>query len=125
MASAQVSFHINGAALNSLLNGPNGPVARELQRRGDIILAEARRRAPRKTGNLAANLKAALVSTGGKIEERVGLFGAGARAVPYFKWVDRGTGIYGPGHTPIRPRHARALRFVVNSRVVYAKEVSG
>lgn len=125
MASVTTSFHLNGAALDSLLNGPNGPVARELERRGELIAAEARRLAPKKTGNLAANIRAALVSTNGKIEERVGLFGASARAVPYFKYVDRGTGLYGPTRTPIRPRHAQALRFVVNGRVVYATKVSG
>lgn len=113
------SVHINGAALQSLLNGPNGPVAREIQRRGERIADRMRATAPRDSGNLANNIRAALVSEGGEIQSRVGVFGSNARRVPYLKYIIGGT------RTPIRPRRARVLRFVINGRVVYAKEVRG
>lgn len=125
MATVTTAVHINGAALDSLLNGPNGPVAHELQRRGDLIKNAAQRLAPKKTGALAAAIRSALVSSGGQIEVRVGIFGASARAVPYFRFVESGTGIYGPNRSMIKPRRARALRFVVGGKVVYAKQVSG
>jgi hypothetical protein len=117
--AVSTQVHINGAALNALLNGPNGPVAREIQRRGERIRDRMQQTAPRETGNLAQNIRSALVSEGGTINSRVGVFGASARRVPYLRFVIGGT------RTPIRPRRARVLRFVVNGRVVYAKEVRG
>ena len=119
MASSTTSVHINGAALESLLNGSNGPVARDLQRRGDRIADRMQQTAPKNTGNLASNIRSALISEGGELNVRVGIFGRSARNVPYLKFVIHGT------HGPIRPRRARALRLVVNGRVVYATEVRG
>lgn len=119
MASVTTQVFINGAALNSMLNGPNGPVARDLQQRGERIADRMKVTAPRVSGNLAANIRSALVIDVGQLEIRVGIFGRAARAVPYVKFVTGGT------QGPIRPKRARVLRFVVNGRVVYAKEVRG
>lgn len=119
MASVSTAVSIHGAALNSLLSGPNGPVARDLERRGARILDRAQTLAPRATGRLASALTSRLFSVGGTIEVRVGIFGAAARSVPYLQYVLKGT------NTPIRPRRAQVLRFVVNGRVIYAKEVRG
>jgi hypothetical protein len=119
MASSTVVVGLHGAALNSLLRGANGPVARELQRRGNMILNRAQATAPVQSGKLRSHLRSELTSRGGEINVRVGIFGRSARAVPYLGYVLRGTG------SPIRPRRARVLRFVINGRVVYAKAVRG
>jgi len=119
VASSTTAVFINGAALDSLLNGPNGPVGRDLQRRGERIADRMRQTAPKVTNNLASNIRSALISEGGELNVRVGIFGRSARAVPYLRFVIHGT------HGPIRPRRARALRMVINGRVVYATEVRG
>lgn len=119
MASVTTAFQINGAALQSMLTGPNGPVARDLQRRGERILDRARATAPRDTGRMAGALMSRLFSVGGIPEVRVGIFGSAARAVPYLRYVTEGTS------TPIRPRRAQVLRFMVGGKVYYAKEVRG
>lgn len=119
MASSTTSVHINGAALDSLLNGPNGPVGRDLQRRGERIADRMKQTAPKVTHNMANNIRSALISEGGTLNVRVGIFGRNARAVPYLKYVIHGT------HGPIRPHRARALRMVINGRVVYATEARG
>lgn len=119
MASLTTRVHLNGAALESMLNGPNGPVARDLQRRGERIADRMKATAPVESGNMRSHIRSALTIDIGQLEVRVGIFGRSARAVPYLKYVINGT------RTPIRPRRARVLRFVINGRVVYAKEVRG
>ncbi|WP_044639737.1 HK97 gp10 family phage protein [Risungbinella massiliensis] len=45
--------------------------------------------------------------------------------VKYAKWVNDGTGIYGPTGRPITPKRAKYLRFEINGQVIYAKSVRG
>lgn len=41
------------------------------------------------------------------------------------KWIQSGTGIYGPRHTPIVPTHAKALRFSIGGRTLFRRSVRG
>lgn len=43
----------------------------------------------------------------------------------YLPWVNDGTGIYGPRHQRITPRHARVLHFTWKSREWFLKSVKG
>jgi hypothetical protein len=45
--------------------------------------------------------------------------------VKYRWWVHEGTGIYGPHKKPIVPVRAKALRFEIDGRVIFAKSVKG
>ena len=45
--------------------------------------------------------------------------------VPYAKFLQEGTGVFGPSGTPIRPKNGRALAFEVNGKMVFAKSVKG
>ena len=40
-------------------------------------------------------------------------------------WVNDGTGIYGPSHSRITPKHARFLRFEYHGTLVFARSVAG
>ena len=43
----------------------------------------------------------------------------------YLPWVNDGTGIYGPRHTPIVPRRARVLHFHWKGKEWFLKSVKG
>lgn len=64
------------------------------------VVAEAKARVPRKTGNLGRNiLPGSVTTTHARVEART----------PYAAYVEMGTGIYGPKHKPITPKHAKVL----------------
>jgi HK97 gp10 family phage protein len=98
---------------------------RELQLR---LIAEAKRNVPRKTGNLGRSIVAGPVSKdSATVEVRAN----------YARFVEEGTGIYGPKKRRITPRTAQALhwkggatRLSGRSRVsggkgIFAKSVRG
>jgi len=80
-------------------------IIREVARRAEELIRE---RAPRRTGKLAR-------STGSTIEGNRALVGV---RVDYARFLEWGTRPH-----EIRPRHARALRFVIRDRVIFAKRV--
>lgn len=43
----------------------------------------------------------------------------------YARWLQEGTGLYGPLRRPIRPRYAKALRIPTPSGVIYRSSVRG
>lgn len=68
------------------------------------------------------NLKRSIV-----IQASPGRYVIGPNGVPYASYVEFGTGIRGEFPTApfeIRPRNAKALRFIVNGKPVYAKKVT-
>jgi Bacteriophage HK97-gp10, putative tail-component len=103
--AVEVRIEINGSALNRLLRSPNGPVARDMLKRGQKVQAAAKRRINSRTGALARSLNVEVVIVNGTAGARVGT------DLYYAKFVHDGTGIYGPSHRPIRPNRARALSF--------------
>lgn len=46
-------------------------------------------------------------------------------ATRYLPWVNDGTGIYGPRHAPIKPKHAKVLHFHWKGREWFLKSVKG
>jgi len=66
------------------------------------VVAEAKRLAPRKTGNLGR-----LIQVGALTPTYAMVFSH----AKYSGWVEHGTGIYGPRHAPIVPVRASVLRF--------------
>ncbi len=76
-------------------------------------------------GRLADSWRPGPVGRKGK--DMVVVVGSNAvnRGFPYGIGVNFGTGIYGPRKQRIRPNTAKALRFVVGGRVVFARSVKG
>lgn len=122
------SQQIDLARLRQILASPHGPVIRDLLRRGLAVESAAKRNlagvgGPKRidTGRLRASIHTAVVARNGVPAVTV------RTNVRYARWVHDGTGIYGPRHSPIRPRRAKLLRFKPKgaSRYVYVKEVKG
>lgn len=100
---------VENAQVVAYLRSANGPVWRDVQRRGNRVLNEARRLCPVDEGRLRSsltlemqtvqNLPAAVVGTN----------------LEYGLYVHEGTGIYGPRRTPITPKKARVLRWPVKN----------
>ncbi len=80
----------------------------------------ARRLAPVDTGHLRGSIQIEpATQTGSSFRGAVGT------ATRYAEAQEEGSGIYGPAHRPIRPVRAKALRFTVNGRVVFTRQVAG
>lgn len=102
---ASVTIKIDGSALNRLLRSPNGPVARDMLKRGHKVRTAARRRINSRTGRLANSIEVSIVIRDGGAGVQIGT------SLYYARYVHDGTGIHGPLGRPIRPRRARALAF--------------
>lgn len=125
------SFHVlNPVEINRILRSPVGPVAKNLLKRGIKVQSQAKRNLGGNTGSgprridhglLRASIGTQLATYGDELAVRVGT------NVYYGLWVHDGTGIYGPRHTPIRPKQAKALRFFwkKEGRWVVTKSVRG
>jgi len=128
MATVNVSHRLDPQAIRLLIFSPQGGVARDLLRRGLRVETQAKRNlggigGPKRidTGRLRASISTNLVTRNGVPTVLVGT------NVNYALFVHNGTGIYGPMHRPIRPRHAKFLRFRprTSRRFVYARQVRG
>lgn len=110
-------LRIDWATVNRMLNSPTGTVGRNCQKRADRTAARARQFAP---GSMSESIAPPIVqrsSAGPSADITV--------RHPAVGYVINGTGLYGPTGRRIRPVRAKALRFVLNGRVVFAKSVSG
>jgi HK97 gp10 family phage protein len=90
--------------------------------------SEAKKRAPRQTGNLFKNIKATRASKGasGGFEATMGV----RRTAPYGVFVEHGTGIYAQGASAfgrgvIKPKTGNVLAFKVKGKTVFAQYVKG
>jgi len=82
--------------------------AREVARRaGQAALQVVQPRIPRQSGQAAAQTKVRVRSD---IEGHHVTVGPSKAVAWRVKFFEEGTGIYGPRHRPIRPRHAKAFR---------------
>lgn len=112
MVQVHFTHRLNMTALNQLLSGPQGGVAKDMLRRGLLVETQAKRNisgtgGPKRvdTGRLRASINTQLVVRDGRPIAVVGT------NVFYARWVHDGTGLYGPRGSRIRPRSARALVF--------------
>lgn len=100
-------YTVDRRALDTLLRSPAGPVAADLNRRGERVVTAAKRNLKAAgridTGRLQNSIaKQLLVSRGGLVV-RVGT------NLKYGRYVHDGTGIYGPKGQPIRPKSGKVL----------------
>jgi len=89
---------------------------RELGRTGVDILQEE---APKRTGRFAAGIRYHTRVVGSSLELRF------TWPQPLGKWITGGTGIWGPRKAVIRPRKAKALRFWIGGKKIFAAWVRG
>lgn len=98
-------------------------VERGISRSTALVTNAAIEKAPRKTGNLKRSIMAEPVeSIGGKY---LGHVKQDKQVASYGPFVEFGTGIYGPKHAPIKPRHAPYLVWRNSSGWHRAKQVRG
>lgn len=99
------SVRFDAAALAAILTGRDGPVVRDLLRRGNRVASRAKALCPVDSGRLRSSIKVELRGSGPGIYVTVGT------NVEYARAVHDGTGIYGPKGRPIFPVRAKVLRF--------------
>jgi hypothetical protein len=126
---AKVTHVLNNAQIAYILRSPNGPVARDLIKRGIKVQSRAKRNLGGSTGSgprrvdsglLRATLGTQLRSDGGDLVMRVG------SGLYYSLWVHNGTGLYGPRHTWIVPKAKKFMRWTdKGGKVHFAKRVKG
>lgn len=110
--TVSTSFDLHRTTIQRMLRLPGGMVYRHMEGRVRRVEAEARRRAPGSMGS-AANLTVQIrTGPGGDFQGVVNVRHPAALFV-----------IFGTRGHPIRPVRARALRFNVGGRTVFAKAV--
>lgn len=112
---------ISESELRRLIQSPAGPVFRFLRQRAALVEADAKRRCPKDTSRLASSIHTELLLIDGSPVARVG------SSVKYARYVEEGTGIYGPRHRPITPKRASVLRWIPKgaSKPAFARSVRG
>lgn len=105
-----VEVRIERNRVERVLGVSGGIVARFLQRRARRVEAEARRLAP---GSMGRGITSRIEGSGRNLSAVI------TSTHPATRYVINGTRPH-----PIRPRNAKALRFRVGGRVVYAKYVN-
>jgi hypothetical protein len=117
---------VSQATVNRYLARPGGGLERNMLKRGVRVQAKARQNlseSPRRidTGALRASVYLKRISYRGLPGYRIG------SRMKYAWYVHEGTGLYGPKHDWIYPKHASLLRFQPKgeSNFVYARRVRG
>lgn len=116
-----VHVSLNQSALDRLLRRPGGPVYDNVVNR-TLVLTEAlaTASAPTETGFMKNNRSKEITAGSGSLK------GSLTYHADYTLFVVRGTGIYGPRATPIRPKNGQYLVFRGrDGALVYAREVKG
>jgi hypothetical protein len=120
-----VDIDIDIPQLPSLVKRYGAGVAQIVQdehkRAGDRAGAIVVRRmvAKVRSKRVAASLRFATEGAGFAFETKV------HTAMPLGRWLEEGTGIYGPKGAPITPKRAKVLRFEVGGQTVFARSVKG
>lgn len=122
---AKVYFKYFPEVIRKLFNNPASSAERELRRRAEAVQRQAQKNLLRPpggfdTGKLSASIKVVRTTEDGAVAFRVG------SDLPYAGFVHNGTGIYGPRGLPIKPTHAKALRWKgPGGEAIFAKQVKG
>lgn len=94
----------------------NDRLQRGVKNAGKTILRIEKKEAPvGKSGLLRKNIEYKYSPISAMIFPRQG----------YAVFVEEGTGLYGPRHSYIVPKNAKALKFKINGKVIYAKRTKG
>lgn len=89
----------------------------------NLVAADAKGRAPQRTGQLVASIRA--LPPEGKLSEG-GITAIVSAGAPYALFVEFGTGLYGPRHQRIRPKRAKAMRWLgPGGDYIFARSTAG
>lgn len=118
MSTAEV--RVNQAALQKMLRNPKGQVARGILKIGKKVERKAKRLVPVDHGVLRNSITTELIIRRGPVA-RIGT------KSKYGLYVHEGTGIYGPKHVPITPKHGKVLVFTSRktNQLVFTRSVKG
>ena len=105
MIDLKVQVEIKGKLLKDLINRPEGVMTKSIWA-GMVNLVEeiearGKEEAPVKTSNLRRHIVSSVSADGKK--------GIVTSQAPYSEYVHRGTGLFGPFHTKIKPKIKKAL----------------
>lgn len=106
----------NDTAIHDLFRAPTGPVGQDLQQRAQRVLVSARALTPKRTGRLVSTLRieAGDTALGPFRDVTIGFPGI----TDYVGYLIEGTAPH-----VIRPRQARALRFLSGGKIVFSRVV--
>jgi hypothetical protein len=107
VVSISSTITVNRRELANFTGGGNSGVVRYAERLGRRIESTAKRFAPVDEGLLRASISHTVTRQPSRVVVQVRI------GVRYGIYISKGTGIYGPKHTRITPRTAKALRFEV------------
>jgi hypothetical protein len=106
---AEVRVRLNTSELPRVFLSPSGPVVLDLYKRANRVKNQAVRNLTAAkavdTGRLRGSVAVEISVEGGRPYARVGT------NLAHGRYVEEGTGIYGPKGRPIRPTTARVLRW--------------
>ncbi len=115
-----VRFELDVAKFEALQRVLPEQAERGVRMTAALIEAEAARRAPEHTSNLINSISTEIHGKGYDTEAEI------KATAPYAIFVHEGTGIFGPRQAPIRPVHAKALRFTTpDGLTFFRKSVKG
>lgn len=108
--AGSVRHQLNLSAVEAIIRGPNGAVAKNMLKRGLLVESRAKmnlQSQPRRvnTGALRASIRTIFVMINNAPAVRVGT------SLRYARYVHDGTGLYGPKHKYIRPINKQVLRW--------------
>lgn len=108
--AGNVRSQLNLGAVQALIRGPNGAVAKDMLKRGLLVESRAKlnlQLQPRRvnTGALRSSIRTIFLMIDGAPAVRVGT------SLRYARYVHDGTGLYGPRHRYIQPVNKKVLRW--------------
>lgn len=109
--SVESKLILDPVAIEKMLRGKKGPVAKSLLRKGNRLVSGAKRRCPVDTGRLRNSIRFDLG------EDRKGLFIRAGTDVEYAAAVHE-------GHGEITPKNATILHFTVGGEEVFTMRVA-
>lgn len=121
---AKVYLKMFPQVIKQLFNNPASRAQREMKEKAEEVKRVAQKNLLRSTGfdtgRLSSSIKVEKVMIDGLVSFKV------STNVPYWRYIHDGTGVYGPKGQPIKPKHAKALRWRgPGGDVVFAKSVKG
>lgn len=104
VGAVPTTVRLDHRQIRELLTSPSGPVVRYVEKITRRATNAVQRRAPVDTGVGRASIRSDVTITTARVTGRIFM-------AQHMWYQARGTGIYGPSGTPIRPKSAKVLVF--------------
>ncbi|MEU6932882.1 HK97 gp10 family phage protein [Streptomyces sp. NPDC046374] len=112
-------FTWNETGLNLVLYGTEGPVVRFVERLTEQSKQACEALCPKRSGRTSRSFQSEVEIVDGMVVGRVW------SDDPVVKWLEEGTGIYGPRRQRIYPRRARVLHWYDGGEEFFAASIKG